>query len=152
MALPNILNRSRYKSPWLLYFNGGGCNGCAIEIAACLTPIYDLERFGTINTGNPKHADLLIVAGTVNHRNRRTLENLYRAMPPPRIVLAIGACACTGGIFKDAYNVLGGADRALPVDVYLPGCPPKPEAIIDGILKGIDLFETSGGKHVSVQG
>lgn len=140
-----ILNRSRRKSPWMLFFNGGGCNGCAIEVVACLTPVYDLERFGIVNTGNPKHADVLIVAGTVNHRNRRTLENLHHAMPPPRIVMAVGACACTGGIFKEAYNVLGGADKAVDVDVYVPGCPPKPEGIIDGVLKGCGPWKTSGG-------
>lgn len=149
MIFNRLINRARYKSPWLLFFNGGGCNGCAIEIAACLTPVYDLERFGVINKGNPKHADVLMIAGTVNYRNRRTLENLYSTITTPRIVLAVGACACTGGIFKGAYNVLGGADRAVAVDVYVPGCPPKPEALIDGILKGIGRFRSPGGGNAA---
>ena len=143
VTLSRLLNRSRSKSPWLLCFNGGGCNGCAIELLACLTPVYDLERFGILNTGNPKHADLLLVTGTVNHRNHRTLENLFQTMTLPRLVVAAGACACTGGIFKQAYNVLGGADQAMKVDVYVPGCPPKPERIIDGVLQAVEKLYCS---------
>ncbi len=124
-----------------MHFDCNSCNGCDIEVLACLTPIYDVERFGIINVGNPKHADVLVVTGSVNHRNKRVLLNIYDQMPEPRAVVAIGACACTGGIFSDCYNVLGGIDKVLPVDAYVPGCAPKPEAIIDGIVTALSRLE-----------
>ena len=135
-----ILDKSRMKSPWLLHYDCGSCNGCDIEVLACLTPVYDIERFGIINVGNPKHADILIVTGTVNYRNNRVLINLYEQMPGPKIIVAVGSCALSGGIFRDAYNVIGGVDKIIPVDVYVPGCPSKPEAIIDGVVIGVEKF------------
>jgi ech hydrogenase subunit C len=135
-----IVRKSRIKSPWLLHFDCGSCNGCDIEVLACLTPVYDVERFGIINVGNPMHADILLVTGTVNHRNKKILMNLFDQMPHPKLVAAIGSCALTGGIFRDAYNVLGGIDKVLPVNVYVPGCPAKPEAIIDGVVMGLEKF------------
>ena len=129
-----IISKSRIKSPWVLHYDCSSCNGCDIEVLACLTPMYDVERFGIVNVGNPKHADVLVVTGSVNKRNERVLKNLYEQMPEPKAVVAVGACACTGGIFKECYNVLGGIDKVLPVDVYVPGCCVKPEAIIDGIV------------------
>ncbi len=134
-AVHRLLARARNRSPWLLLFNCGGCNGCGIEIVAALTPVYDLERFGILHTGNPRHADILLVSGTVNHRNRRTLEQLYTQVGSPRVVVASGSCALSGGVFAGAYNVVGGADRVVPVDVYVPGCPPRPESVIDGLLE-----------------
>jgi len=139
--LRKLIRRSRIKSPWLLHFDCGSCNGCDIEVLACLTPLYDIERFGIINVGNPMHADLLLVTGTVNPRNRKVLLNLYDQMPRPKAVVAVGACALSGGIFREAYNVLGGVDKVLPVDVYVPGCPAKPEAIIDGVVMAIQNFK-----------
>jgi ech hydrogenase subunit C len=130
----SFFQKSRIKSPWLLHYDCGSCNGCDIEILACLTTVYDLERFGIINVGNPKHADIFLVTGTVNPRNRKVLINLYRQIPAPRIVVALGSCALSGGIFREAYNVIGGVDRVIPVDIYVPGCPPRPESIIDGVL------------------
>lgn len=129
-----IISKSRIKSPWVLHYDCTSCNGCDIETLACLTPMYDVERFGIINVGNPKHADVLVVTGSVNKRNERVLKNLYNQMPEPKAVVAVGACACSGGIFKECYNILGGVDKVLPVDVYVPGCCAKPEAIIDGIV------------------
>ena len=139
-----ILTKSRIKSPWLLHYDCGGCNGCDIEVVASLTPLYDQERFGIINIGNPKHADILLVTGTVNHRNKRVLHNLYEQMPEPRLVVAIGACACTGGVFHNAPNTLRGVDKIIPVDVYVPGCPPKPEAIIDGVVMALEKLKRYG--------
>ncbi len=139
-ALTNFIQKSRLKSPWLLHFDCGSCNGCDIETLACLTPMYDVERLGIIHVGNPKHADLLLVTGTVNHRNKKVLERLYEQMPPPKLVVAIGACGLSGGVFREAYNVVGGVDKVIPVDVYVPGCPAKPEAIIDGVAKGLELL------------
>ena len=132
-----IISKSRMKSPWVVHFDCGSCNACDIEILACLTPVYDVERFGIINIGNPKHADVLVVSGSVNNRNKRVLKNVYDQMPEPKAVVAVGACASTGGIFSECYNVLQGVDKVIPVDVYVPGCCPKPEAIIDGIVKAM---------------
>jgi ech hydrogenase subunit C len=136
-----IISKSRLKSPWVIHYDCTSCNGCDIETLACLTPMYDVERFGIINVGNPKHADVLVVTGSVNKKNVRVLKNIYNQMPEPKAVVAVGACACTGGIFKDCYNVLGGVDNVLPVDVYVPGCCAKPEAIIDGIVMAMGKLE-----------
>jgi len=136
----SFIKKSRAKSPWIMHFDCGSCNGCDIEVLACLTPLYDVERFGIINVGNPKHADVLLVTGTVNHRNKKVLKNIYDQMPEPKAVIAIGACGNTGGVFREAYNVVGGVDKIIPVDVYVPGCPAKPEAIIDGVVVGLAKF------------
>ncbi len=135
--LKRIIEKSQVKSPWLVHYDCGSCNGCDIETLACLTPLYDVERFGVLNIGNPKHADVLIVTGTVNHRNKKVLKQIYEQMPSPKIIIAIGACGLSGGIFREAYNVVGGVDKVIPVDVYVPGCPAKPEAIIDGVVEGL---------------
>ncbi len=132
--LQQWINTGRLKSPWVTHYDCGSCNGCDIEVLACLTPIYDVERLGIINVGNPKHADVLLVSGTVNPRNKVVLKNLYDQMQHPKAVIAIGACGLNGGIFQEAYNVVGGVDKVIPVDVYVPGCPPKPEAIIDAVV------------------
>lgn len=136
-----IFRKALKKSPWIVHYDCNSCNGCDIEILSTLTPVYDVERFGIINVGNPKHADILVVSGSVNHRNARVLKNIYDQMPHPKAVVAIGACACSGGIFKECYNTLGGADTVIPVDVYVPGCAPRPEAIMEGILKAAQILE-----------
>lgn len=141
-----LINTSRAKSPWVVHFDCGSCNGCDIEVLACLTPLYDVERFGILNIGNPKHADILLVTGAVNPRNERVLRNVYEQMPEPKVVVAIGACACTGGIFADCYNVVQGADKVIPVDVYVPGCAARPEAIIDGVVLGLQKFQEKVAK------
>ncbi len=129
------------KSPWLLHYDGSSCNGCDIEVLACLTPLYDAERFGVINTGNPRHADLLLLTGSINHQNEEVVRNIYAQMPEPKVVLAVGICATSGGVFADCYNVKGGADKVLPVDVYVPGCAARPEAIIDGIVRALGVLD-----------
>jgi len=129
------------RSPWILHYDASSCNGCDIEVLACLTPLYDVERFGIVNTGNPKHADILLITGSVNERNVEIIRNLYHQMPDPKVVVAVGACACSGGIFARAYNVQGGVDQVLPVDVYVPGCAARPESIIDGVVQGIAALE-----------
>ena len=134
------------RSPWILHYDGSSCNGCDIEVLACLTPLYDVERFGVLNTGNPKHADILLVTGSVNERNIDIIQNLYRQMPEPKVVVAVGACACSGGIFARAYNIQGGIDKVVPVDVYVPGCAARPESIIDGVMQGIAALEAKRKK------
>ncbi len=129
------------KSPWVFHYNASSCNGCDLELLATLTPMYDPERFGVINTGNPKHADMLLITGTMNVRNVAVVKNLYDQMPWPKAVVAVGICATSGCVFREAYNVLGGVDTVLPVDVYVVGCAARPEAIIDGILKAAAILE-----------
>jgi ech hydrogenase subunit C len=129
------------RSPWVLHYNASSCNGCDLELVATLTPMYDPERFGIINTGNPKHADIFLVTGSVNARNASVLETLFDQMPSPKAVVAIGICATSGCVFQEAYNVLGGVDKVLPVDVYVPGCAARPEAILDGILRAVEVLE-----------
>jgi ech hydrogenase subunit C len=142
-----IIEKSQLKSPWLLHYDGSSCNGCDIEVLASLTPVYDIERFGIINTGNPKHADILLITGGVNRRNARVIKNLYDQMPEPKVVIAVGACACTGGVFHNCYNILGGVDKAIPVDVYIPGCAARPEAIIDGVVLGLQKLKEKAHKR-----
>jgi NADH-quinone oxidoreductase subunit B len=141
MGLKEFVEKSFKKSPWVLHYNASSCNGCDIEILACMTPLYDMERFGMVNVGNPKHADILVVTGSVNTRNKDVLKNIYEQMPEPKVVVAVGVCAATGGVFRDTYNVLGGVDKVIPVDVYVPGCPAKPEAIIDGLYKATEILK-----------
>lgn len=129
------------KSPWIIHYDGSSCNGCDIEVLASLSPIYDAERFGVINTGNPKHADILIITGAVNEKNAEVIKQIYEQMPKPKAVMAVGVCACSGGIFKDCYNIIGGVNKILPVDVYVMGCAATPEAIIDGIIKTVGILE-----------
>ncbi|HEX7509656.1 MAG TPA: NADH-quinone oxidoreductase subunit B family protein [Chitinivibrionales bacterium] len=129
------------KSPWVFHYDASSCNGCDIEVLACLTPLYDIERFGIINTGNPKHADIFLVTGTVNEQNRSVIKTLYDQMADPKVVVAIGICATSGGIFRTCYNVQGGIDKVIPVDVYVPGCATRPEAIIDGVVKALGVLE-----------
>jgi Ni,Fe-hydrogenase III small subunit len=139
------------RSPWVLHYNATSCNGCDIEVIACLTPLYDLERFGIINTGNPKHSDILLVTGSVNEKSKHVLKTLYEQMPNPRVVVAVGICACSGCVFQDCYNVLGGADKVVPVDVYVPGCSARPEAIIDGVLKACGILEEKYAQQKNTQ-
>lgn len=108
-----------------------------------MTPRYDVERFGILLEPSPRHADVLLVTGAVTRQCADRLRRIYEQMPEPKSVVAIGACACSGGVFEGTYNVLGGADKVVPVDAYIPGCPPKPEAMIDGVVK---LLKAKGGK------
>ncbi len=103
--------------------------------------MYDVERFGVINTGNPKHADIFLITGGINEQNKPVVQQLYSQMPSPKVVVAVGICACNGGIFKECYNIIGGVDTIIPVDIYVPGCAARPEAIIDGVVKAVALLD-----------
>ncbi len=135
---------ARMNSIWAVHFNSGSCNGCDIEILATLTPRYDVERFGIKLQGSPRHADVLIVTGPVTRQARERLVRTYEQMPEPKFVISVGACSISGGVFEGCYNCIGAVDSVIPVDVFIPGCPPRPEAIIDGIVQL--LTELKGGK------
>lgn len=138
-ALEKVFDRirtwARVNSPWLVHFNSGSCNGCDIEILATLTPRYDLERFGVKLKGSPRHADVLVCTGPVTQQARQRLVRIYEQMHEPKFVVAVGSCAASGGAFRGCYNIMGGIDQVIPVNVYVPGCPPRPEAIIDGVVQ-----------------
>jgi len=125
---------SRINSPWVIHFNSGSCNGCDIEILATLTPRYDLERFGIKLQGSPRHADVLICTGPVTRQARDRLVRVYEQMPEPKFVVVVGSCGLSGGVFEGSYAVEGGVDTLLPVSAFIPGCPPRPEAIIHGVV------------------
>jgi NADH-quinone oxidoreductase B subunit len=134
-ALDQVRTWARVNSPWAIHFNSGSCNGCDIEILATITPRYDLERFGVKLQGSPRHADIMICTGPVTLQARDRLKRVYDQMPDPKFVVAVGSCAISGGAFQGCYNVVGSIDKVIPVDAYIPGCPPRPEAIIDGVVK-----------------
>jgi Ni,Fe-hydrogenase III small subunit/formate hydrogenlyase subunit 6/NADH:ubiquinone oxidoreductase subunit I len=115
--------------------DAGSCNGCEIEIVGLNSPVYDVERFGIHFVASPRHADMLLVTGPVSRNMELALRKTYDAMPAPRLVAALGACGCSGGIFGRNYASLGGVDAVIPVDVYIPGCPPNPIAILNGLLR-----------------
>ncbi len=127
------------KSLWVYHVNTGACNGCDIEVINVLTPYYDAERFGIKLVGSPRHADVLLVQGPVTRQVAPSLRRLYDATPDPKLVFAIGSCACGGDIYYDTYNVCGAADKVIPVDFYVPGCPPRPEAILYGVAVALGL-------------
>ncbi|HJJ48570.1 MAG TPA: NADH-quinone oxidoreductase subunit B family protein [Methanocorpusculum sp.] len=133
----NALN----KSLWVFHFNAGSCNGCDIEIVATITPRYDPERFGVKLVGSPRHADVLLVTGPVTAQMADRLRRVYAQMPSPKVVMAIGTCAQSGGVFSTSYNLAGPVDQIIPVDVYVPGCAPRPEAIINGVVTAIAKLE-----------
>lgn len=127
------------KSLWLFHTNCGSCNGCDIEVIDVLTPYYDVERFGMKLVGSPRHADALVVSGGVSRQIAPALRRLYEATPDPKVVIAVGACAVGGNIWFDTYNILGGVDKVIPVNVYIPGCPPRPEAIVYGAALALGI-------------
>lgn len=129
------------KSPWVIHFNAGACNGCDIEVVDALTPRFDLERAGILKQGSPRHADVLIVTGAVTLQVRDRLVQIYEQMPDPKFVIAVGACACSGGIFNGCYCVTGGVDTVLPVDAYVPGCAVRPEALISAVTQLLEKLE-----------
>ncbi len=133
--LKGLTTWSRVKSPWVGHLNTGSGNGCDIEILDALTPRFDVERFGILLKASPRHADVLVCTGPVTRQIKSRVVRIYEQMPEPRFVMAIGSCASSGGVFWGCYNVLGGIDKAIPVSVYVPGCPPTAEALLYGVIQ-----------------
>lgn len=133
------LNWCFKKSVWVYHVNAGGCNGCDIEILDALTPYYDVERFGIKLVHTPRHADALLVAGPVTRQVRERVLRIYEATPDPKLVIGVGSCAMGGGIWHNSYATLGGLGNILSVAIYVPGCPPRPEAILYGVAQALGL-------------
>ncbi|MEM1587030.1 MAG: NADH-quinone oxidoreductase subunit B family protein [Candidatus Bathyarchaeia archaeon] len=132
-----VVSRGRMKSPWIFHLNTGSCNGCDIEIVAAFAPRYDLERFGCLLVGSPRHADVLLVTGPVTRQMLPRLIRVYEQIPEPKVVVAVGTCASSGSPFLGSEMVEGPVDRIIPVDAYIVGCPPRPEAIARGIIMAV---------------
>lgn len=128
------------KSPWVYVLGLAGCNGCDIEIAAATGPRFDPERLGVKLVGSPRHADILLVNGTVNKKLKKVVKEVYDQMADPRVVVAVGSCAISNGPFRECYNMACRLDEIVPVSIYVPGCPPRPHAIIHGIKKALELI------------
>ncbi len=150
----NIINRmvtwSRVKSPWLIHMNTGSCNGCDIEILTALAPKLDAERYGVKLVGSPRHADIMICTGPVTDKMKIAVVKTYEQIPNPKFVVVVGSCGSSGGIYKNSYITLDGVDNVIPVDLYIPGCPPKPEAVFFGIA--MLLEKLSSGKLPDLKG
>ena len=145
-----LVNWARLKSPWITIFNSGACNACDIEAIAALTPRFDVERFGILAKGSPRHADIIVVTGPVTRKQALRLRNVYEQMPDPKYVIATGACGASGGVFKGLYHVVDSVDEVVPVDMFIAGCPPRPDEIIDGVVKCLALLKEDlahGGKE-----
>ncbi len=137
-ALAGKIKATFGRSLQIREVDAGSCNGCDYEANALNNPFNDIERLGIHFTASPRHADMLLVTGCVTRSMELALIKTYNAAPDPKLVVAVGACACSGGIFRDGYATRGGIGSVLPVDVYVPGCPPRPQAILYGILKALD--------------
>jgi Ni,Fe-hydrogenase III small subunit len=145
------LNWCFKKSVWVYHVNAGGCNGCDIEILDALTPYYDVERFGIKLVHTPRHADALLVAGPVTRQVRERVLRIYEATPDPKLVIGVGSCAMGGGIWHNSYATLGGLGNILSVAIYIPGCPPRPEAILYGVAQALGLVPQQVKKQEYVE-
>ncbi len=135
------IRRLLRRSLHIRHLDAGSCNGCDWEIQALLGPVYDIQRLGIDVVASPRHADLLLVTGSVTRNLEQAARMTFEAMPGPRLVVAVGACACGGGVLQGSYCTAGGVPNVLPVDVYIPGCPPRPQALIQGLLVALDRLE-----------
>lgn len=145
MMFEKLLENSKVKSPWIYHLNTGSCNGCDIELIALLGPKYDVERFGIKLSGTPKHADIVIVTGPVTSQSKDRMLRVLSQVPEPKVVVSLGSCPMSCNVFKGSYSVEGPLDKWVHVDVSVGGCAPKPEAIIDGILKAVEILKEKRG-------
>lgn len=140
-----LIEDSMAKSPWLYHINTGSCNGCDIELVALLGPRYDVERFGVKLSGTPKHADIVMITGPVTSECKDRMLRVLSQVPEPRVIVSVGTCPMSCNVFKGSYSVEGPLDKWTHVDVSIGGCAPKPEAIIEGILKAVEILKKKRG-------
>ena len=142
--LNQLVSIARERSPWLILLNAGGCNGCEIELVACLSPRYDVEQAGILLVGSPRHADILCVTGPITRGTRAALEDIYAQMPEPKAGVAFGSGPASCDVFAGSPAIEGPLDRIVPVDVYIPGCPPRPHDIIIGVARAVAILANKG--------
>jgi len=135
-----LIQIARRRSPWLFHLNAGACNGCDIELLTCLTPRYDVEQLGIRLQGSPRHADILCISGPVTRNSLPALQTIYDQMLEPKVVVALGSCPASCNVFAGSPVVVGPLERYLHVDVYVPGCPPRPDAMIEGIARAVEIL------------
>lgn len=140
-ALADVLKEKLGRSLHVRHLDAGSCNACDFEMGALSNPYYDLHRYGVHFVASPRHADLLMVTGVVTRNLEQALRMSYEAMPEPRLVMACGACAAGGDTYGATYAIVGAADKVVPVDLYVPGCPPRPSAMIVGLLAAADMLK-----------
>lgn len=140
-----LIEKSRTKSPWIFHVNTGSCNGCDIELVALLGPRYDIERLGCKLTGTPRHADIVVVTGPVTSQSKERMLRVLSQVPDPKVVVSLGSCPMSCNVFKGSYSVEGPLDKWTHVDVSVGGCPPRPEAIIDGMIKAVEILKNKRG-------
>ncbi|QIJ03701.1 NADH-quinone oxidoreductase subunit B family protein [Shewanella chilikensis] len=138
----SLLSKIAVRSPWLYRINAGSCNGCDVELATtALIPRYDVERLGCQYCGTPKHADIVLITGPLTARVKEKVLQVYQEIPEPKVTVAVGICPISGGVFRDSYAIEGPIDKYMKVDVNIPGCPPRPQAIIEGIALAIEIWK-----------
>ncbi|AZG33881.1 MULTISPECIES: NADH-quinone oxidoreductase subunit B family protein [Shewanella] len=138
----SFLSKVSVRSPWLYRINAGSCNGCDVELATtALIPRYDVERLGCQYCGTPKHADIVLITGPLTARIKDKVLQVYQEIPDPKVTIAVGICPISGGVFRDSYAIEGPIDKYIDVDVNIPGCPPRPQAILEGIAMAIEIWK-----------
>jgi len=147
-----LISIARKRSPWLFHLNSGGCNGCDIEFAACLGPRYDVEHLGILVVGSPRHADVLCVIGPVTRGTKEALETIFSQMPDPKVVVAVGSCPASCDVFAGSPAIVGPLKNFVSVDVYIPGCPPRPNEIIKGVNRAVEILAKSPKYHRKIRG
>ena len=146
MALDDFLKKTSIRSPWLFRINAGSCNGCDVELATtALIPRYDVERLGCRYCGSPRHADIVLITGPLTTRIREQVIHVWNEIPEPKVTIAVGICPISGGVFREGYAIDGPIDKYLPVDVNVPGCPPRPQAILEAVAKGLAIWKQKLG-------
>jgi membrane-bound hydrogenase subunit mbhJ len=146
-----IICSCRCRSPWLFHLNAGSCNGCDIELIATLTPRYDVEQLGIQLRGSPRHADILCISGPVTHNTVNAIKTVYGQVPEPKAVVAIGSCPASTNVFHGSPVIDGPLNLHIPVDVFVPGCPPRPDAIIQGIAKAVQILADRAAQEIPAQ-
>jgi len=142
--LDRLMHRCRRKSPFLFHLNTGSCNGCDIELITCLSPRYDVEQLGIHLEGSPRHADILCITGPVTRNTLEAVKTVYSQVCEPKVVVALGSCPASCNVFAGSPVIEGPLSKHIPVDVYVPGCPPHPDAIIEGIARAAQILADRG--------